>query len=62
MVNAPEGALILQGLNGTKYGATMADGHYGEVEVSQSSLACIRDHIELVFGAMPWSGPEQHFP
>jgi hypothetical protein len=29
MVNAPEGALILQGLNGTKYGATMADGHYG---------------------------------
>lgn len=62
MVSAPGGALILNSLNGNNFGATMADGHYGEVEVSQSSLGTIRDHIESLVGAFPWTGPEQHFP
>lgn len=62
MVTAPGGALIVNSLNGNNFGATMADGHYGEVEVSRSSLATIRDHVELLVGALPWTGPEQHFP
>lgn len=31
MINAPGGVLIMNSLNGSKYGATMTDGHYGEV-------------------------------
>ncbi|MXF14398.1 hypothetical protein FQ010_27010, partial [Escherichia coli] len=38
-INAPQGALILNNLNGTKFGSTMSDGHYGEVDISPESLS-----------------------
>lgn len=62
MINAPNGALILNTLNGNRYGSTMADGHYGEVEVSAASLATIRDMLESTFAALPWTGPPDQRP
>jgi len=39
LVNSPRGGvLVLNSLNGSKYGSTMADGHYGEVDVSPESM------------------------
>ena len=35
LVNAPGGALVLDALIGNRFGCTMADGHYGEVEISR---------------------------
>lgn len=54
--------LVIDSLNGNRFGATMADGHYGEVEVSAASLATIRQHIEAVLEALPWRGPLKLFP
>lgn len=57
LIRAPGGALVLNSLNGNRYGSTMADGSYGEVEVSAASLGKMRDLIEAVLNALPWKGP-----
>lgn len=62
MIKAPGGALVLNSLNGNRYGSTMADGHYGEVEVSASTLSAMRDAIEAVVNAMQWRGPVDRRP
>lgn len=62
MIRAPGGALVLNSLNGNRYGATMADGHYGEVEVSTGSLGAMRDTIEAVMSSLSWTGPAEHRP
>lgn len=56
-IEAEGGALILNNLNGNRYGSTMADGHFGEIEVSATSLATMRDRIEAVMSSLPWKGP-----
>lgn len=62
MVNAPGGALILNCLNGSNYGSTMADGHYGEVEVSPESMIKLQEILQAVLQAFKWKGPRQHAP
>lgn len=61
-IQASGGALILSNLNGNKFGATMADGHFGEVEVSAVTLAEMRDRIEGALNALPWKGPPRLIP
>jgi hypothetical protein len=63
MVHAPGGGvLIVESLNGNCFGSTMADGHYGEVEVSAGSVAEARDCIQQVIDAFRWRGRPQHAP
>ena len=62
LINAPEGALALNNLNGNRFGTTMADGHYGEVEVSSTALGTIRDHVEQLLNAYQWRGPRRMYP
>jgi hypothetical protein len=62
MIKAPGGALVLNSLNGNRYGSTMADGHYGEVEVSAATLAAMRDALEGLVNALKWHGPVQRRP
>lgn len=45
-VVAPQGALMLNNLFGTKFGCTMADGYYGEVDISTESLAKLQNLIQ----------------
>lgn len=61
-IQALGGALILSNLSGNKFGATMADGHFGEVEVSARTLADMRDRIEAVFNVLPWKGSPRLIP
>ena len=48
MVSAPNGALILNCLNGSMYGNTMADGHYGEVDISTKSVDGLQEIFQEV--------------
>lgn len=63
MISAPGGnVLVVDNLNGNRFGATIADGHYAEMEVSAASLTTIRQHIQAVLEALPWRGPRRLFP
>lgn len=62
MIYSEGGALVLNSLNGNNYGNTMADGHYGEVEVSIESLIFIRDCIQEIINSLKWKGPKGHYP
>lgn len=62
-VHAPNGGvLMLNVLNGSKYGSTMADGHYGEVDISTNSMEALQSLIQAVLDAFPWRGPKEHTP
>jgi len=53
MVSAPNGGLlILNSLNGAKYGSTMADGHYGEVDVSPESMERLQKNPATDIGSI----------
>lgn len=63
MVNAPAGVvLLLNCLNGYKYGSTMADGHYGEVDVSSGSMTKLQEILQSVVEEFKWKGGRQHLP
>lgn len=63
LINAPGGGvLVLNSLNGTRYGSTMADGHYGEVDVSPESMERLQKILEGVLHSFKWRGPRQHAP
>lgn len=63
MISAPNGgALILNSLNGSKYGSTMSDGHYGEVDVSPESMERLQNILQQILESFEWSGPKQHEP
>jgi hypothetical protein len=62
LVHAPGGALILNSLNGSRYGSTMADGHYGEVDVSPESVERLQFILEGVLARFKWHGPKEHLP
>jgi hypothetical protein len=62
-VKAPGGGvLVLDSLNGNKYGGTMANGHYGEVEVSAESLRVVQTCIQTALNDFTWKGLRRHAP
>lgn len=62
-INAPNGgALVLNSLNGSKYGSTMSDGHYGEVDVSPESMGHLQEILNDVLNSFEWRGSKQHKP
>ncbi len=61
-VSAPQGALMLNNILGTKYGCTMADGNYGEVDVSVESLKNLQIIVQSAFNSFDWLGIRQHLP
>ncbi|MBQ4658286.1 hypothetical protein HPB55_29905 [Klebsiella michiganensis] len=60
--SAPQEALMLGSLCETKFGCTMADGHYGEVDISKESMVKLQFIIQEAFNAFEWIGPKQHLP
>jgi hypothetical protein len=62
MIRADRGELVLNCLNGTKYGNTMADGHYGEVDVAPESMESLRVILQEVLDSFKWKGPKNHLP
>lgn len=61
-IKSDSGALVLNSLNGTKYGNTMADGHYGEVDVSLSSMEALHSIFQNILNAFEWKGAKCHLP
>lgn len=61
-ININGGTLILNSLNGSKYGSTMANGHYGEVDVSPESLDHLQKILNGVLRSFKWKGLKQHMP
>ena len=61
-ISAPGGVLVLNSLNGSKYGSTMADGHYGEVDVSPESMSHLQEILNNILGSFKWHGSKQHKP
>ena len=63
VIHAPGGGVIvLDMLDNNRYGGTLADGAYGEVEISAASVASAQQLIQQVFDAFSWRGPRQHGP
>ncbi|WP_313626434.1 hypothetical protein [Kosakonia sp.] len=61
-VVAPQGVLMLSNILGTKLGYTMADGNYGEVDISAESMLKVTKIIQDVFNSFIWKGSPQHLP
>jgi hypothetical protein len=63
VVHAPGGGVImLDTLNNNRYGGTLADGTYSEVEISAATVAGAQQVIQQVVDAFSWRGPRQHRP
>lgn len=62
-ISAPSGGvLLLNILNGNRFGCTMSDGRYGEVEVSHMSLHGLQRILQETLQCFAWRGPRQHAP
>ena len=55
-------ALVNMGLNGNKFGTTMADGHYGAIEVSVQTVGILRSALLEVYSLFAWKGPQRPQP
>jgi hypothetical protein len=62
LIKSEGGALVLNSLFGTKYGNTMADGHYGEVDVSPQSMEALHAIFQDILNAFDWKGSKCHLP
>jgi hypothetical protein len=62
LIHAPNGALILNSLMNSKYGSTMSDGHYGEIDVSPQSMQHLQKILQEVLQSFKWSGSKRHSP
>jgi hypothetical protein len=63
MISAPGGGvLILNSLNNNRFGSTMNDGEFGEVEVSPATVAFAQAAIQGTLDALRWKGPRRYEP
>jgi len=63
LIHAPQGGVLaLNNLIGNRFGATMADGRYGEIEVSGRTAASVRDLVEALYARFTWRGPGRVLP
>ena len=63
LVNSPAGGFVmLENLINNRFGSTMADGHYGEVDVSPDTLEAAGTAVQSVINVFKWKGPPQHWP
>ncbi|MEN4888220.1 hypothetical protein [Erwinia billingiae] len=62
LIQAKQGIIALNNLNGSFYGCTMADGNYGEIDVSAESLEKLQSILHEVINAFPWIGSPETLP
>ncbi|EPP5206661.1 hypothetical protein ACUQZ9_001525 [Enterobacter hormaechei] len=58
----PAGIAVFNMLNGSKFGTTMGDGSYGEVDVSPETLKKIQIIIQELMNCFRWVGPKSLLP
>lgn len=60
---AMQGNILALGmLSNNKYGSTMADGHYGEIEVGTETMERLQEILKNVLNSFKWKGPVQFLP
>jgi hypothetical protein len=64
IVHAPNGGpVVVSALNNQRYGGTIADGTYAEVEIADATTEVARIAVQAVFDALPWlPGPRELEP
>lgn len=63
IIDAPNGGvLITNSLNGDKYGGTLGDGTFGEVEVSVDSMNKLQSILQEFINSLEWKGSKEHLP
>lgn len=62
IISSSQGVVALNCLIGTKYGNTMADGNYGEVDVSPESMVSLREIFQETLDSFNWQGSKIHLP
>ena len=55
-------ALVNLALSGNRFGTTMADGHYGSIDVTEQTVAVMLKTLLEVYSVFEWSGPETLYP
>jgi hypothetical protein len=62
-INAPQGGvLVIDQLMNDRYGGTLGDGSYGEVEVSLKSAAVVQQAVQAAVDAWTWKGSPRMTP
>lgn len=62
-INAPAGGVIvLDNLDGSRYGCTLSTGHFSEIDVSPESMQRLQGILEAVLSLFKWCGPKEHSP
>ncbi|QQN35675.1 hypothetical protein JHW33_03245 [Rahnella aceris] len=61
-IKAPGGALAINNLNGTKFGTVMADGNYGEIDVTLETLLTFQSIVQETLDSFEWIGDKVHLP
>ena len=62
-IHAPGGGvLVVDMLNGNRYGGTLGDGSYGEVDVSPQTVSTAQQCVQRALNAFDWHGPVMHMP
>lgn len=56
------GVLALEVLDGTTFGSTMANGMFGQVDVSAESMEKFQGIMQEVLNAFEWWGCKEHLP
>lgn len=56
------GAVVYDNLSGHRYGCTLADGTFAEVDVTSGTLLRVRDAVQEAMDDFQWSGPRQMLP
>jgi hypothetical protein len=62
LVRAGGGVLVLESLIGSRFGSTMANGEYGEVDVALASLKAANRLAQTSIEAFRWKGSPRHRP
>ncbi|KXJ64246.1 hypothetical protein AXY46_22820 [Achromobacter xylosoxidans] len=55
-------AVVLSNLSGNRYGCTLGNGSFGEVEISRQSLCQLSDIYQSVLNSFEWKGSAAHIP
>jgi len=56
------GGLIFDNLEGSKYGSTMGNGCFGQIDVSDASMNNLRGILQAVYNSFNWDGHMQLLP
>ncbi|MBU2962080.1 hypothetical protein KO516_14925 [Citreicella sp. C3M06] len=55
-------ALVGTALDGNRFGATMANGEYGAIDVSAQTVCILKDTLLEVYSVFSWRGGESLYP